>query len=47
MSWLIALFSRIVYCFPPSAPPGLPDIVAEQANRHLFQLLPIIFLLDI
>ena len=23
---------RVVYCFPPSAPPGLLDIVAEQAN---------------
>jgi|SRR5947209_1594748 len=35
----------VVYCFPSSGPPSLPDIVAEQANKHLFQLiLPILFL---
>jgi hypothetical protein len=34
-----------VYCFPSSGPPGLPDIVAEQGSKHLFQLLLIIFLL--
>jgi len=36
-----------VYYFPPSAPPGLLDIVSEQANKHIFQLLLIIFLLNI
>src|SRR6266516_4514908 len=38
---------RNVYYFPPSAPPGLLDIVSEQANKHIFQLLLIIFLLNI
>ncbi len=38
---------RVVYYFPPSRPPGLLDIVSEQANKHIFQLLLIIFLLNI
>src|SRR6266516_2058879 len=29
---IIFLHQHRLYCFPPSAPPGLLDIVAEQAN---------------
>ena len=39
--------TQAVYCFPSSRPLSLPDIGAEQANKHLFQLLLIIFLLNI
>src|SRR6266496_4364081 len=39
--------TQAVYCFPSSRPLSLPNIVSEQANKHLFQLLLIIFLLNI